>query len=134
MPMAACSSQGVNTTESLLARIKSGDDFGGLAKKFSQDPVTRSDGGNLGCFPRGTLPPKIEDVVFAMKKDQVRGPLRGDNGFHLIQLLERQESSARPYKEVRAQLRQQLIAEKTQKATKAWLREVRKRAHTDIRL
>lgn len=120
--------------EELLARIRGGADFATLAREVSQDPVTRRDGGDLGTFARGTLPSNIEEVVFAMKKNDVRGPLRTDRGYHLVQLLEREESSARSFDEVKDELQNTLYAQKMEKATTAWLAEVRKKAHIDIRL
>ncbi|MCA9663997.1 MAG: peptidylprolyl isomerase [Myxococcales bacterium] len=113
---------------------KKGADFAALAKQHSQDPVTRAQGGDLGWFGRGTLPTDIEDVVFKMKKGEIRGPLRGGRGFHVIQVVDTRASSARPYKEVRRQLRGQIYGRKLEKATKAWLREVRKKAHIVIKI
>lgn len=119
----------------VLAQAKAqGADFAKLAKQYSNDSVTRGDGGDLGLFGRGTLPSAVEDVVFAQKKGTISGPLLTERGFHLIQVTERQESSARPYKEVRRQLKGQIFGEKMEKATKAWLSEVRKRSYVDIRL
>lgn len=112
---------------------KKGADFSELASKYSEDPVTKEDGGDLGEFGRGTLPVAVEDVVFAMKKGEIRGPLRADRGFHIILLKERKESSARSFDEVKGQLKQQVYAKKLEKTTKAWLTEVRKRAHIDIK-
>ncbi|MBW2735258.1 MAG: peptidylprolyl isomerase [Deltaproteobacteria bacterium] len=118
----------------LLVQLKKGADFAKLAKEKSQDSVTKADGGDLGYFGRGTLPSAIEDVVFAAKKGALLGPLRTERGFHLIELTDRKESSARPYKEVRRQLRAQLMGEKMEKTTKSWLAEVRKRSHVEVRL
>jgi peptidyl-prolyl cis-trans isomerase SurA len=119
---------------SLLAKIKGGEKFEEVARKFSQDSVTRGDGGDLGFFSRGTLPPSVEEVVFNMKAGEIRGPLLGERGFHLIQLVDRQESSARKLDEVKDELREQLYMQKMEKATQAWLQEVRKRSHIDIKL
>lgn len=119
---------------SLLAKTKKkGASFAELAKEHSQDSVTRADGGDLGYFSRGTLPAVVEDVVFAMKKGEIRGPLQGERGFHLIHVVDRQESSALSLAEVKNQLREQLYSQKMSKATDAWLEEVRKRSYIDIK-
>lgn len=120
--------------QQLLAKLKAGADFAEMAKKHSQDSVTRPDGGDLGWFGRGTLPSNVEQVVFAMKKGEIRGPLRTERGFHLMQVVDRRESSARSLDEVKEELREQIYAQKMEKATKAWLAEVRKRSHIDIKL
>ena len=119
----------------LLRRVKQkGADFAAVARETSEDPVTKEDGGDLQYFGRGTLPSNIEDVVFAMKAGEIRGPLRTERGFHIIKLEDRKESSARSLDEVQDQLRQTLYGQKMEKATKAWLSELRKKAHIDIRL
>lgn len=118
----------------LLAQIRKGKKFGEMAKQHSDDSVTRNEGGDLGYFGRGTLPANVEDVVFTMKKGEVRGPLRTARGFHLIQVTDRRESSARSFDEVKRELKQQIYGEKLEKSTQAWLREIRKRSHIDLRL
>jgi peptidyl-prolyl cis-trans isomerase SurA len=120
--------------QGLLARIKGGASFADVAKKHSQDPVTREDGGDLGYFARGTLPSTIEDVVFAMRKGEIRGPLLAERGYHLIQVVDRKESAARSFDEVKEELREQIYVQKMEKATVAWLAEVRKKSHIDIKL
>ena len=119
----------------LLRRVKQKDaDFAAVAKEASDDPVTREDGGDLRYFGRGTLPSSIEDVVFALKKGEIRGPLRTERGFHIIKLEDRKESSARSLDEVKNQLRQTIYGQKMEKSTKAWLGELRKKTHIDMRL
>ena len=118
----------------LADRAKKGADFAELARKHSQDPVTRLDGGDLKYFARGTLPSNVERVVFAMKKGDVQGPLRTDRGFHVILLVDRKESSARSFEEVKGKLKQEVYGRKMEKATMAWLAEVRRKAHIDLRL
>jgi peptidyl-prolyl cis-trans isomerase SurA len=118
----------------LLARIKGGESFEEVAKKHSEDPVTKVDGGDLGYFERGTLPANIEEVVFAMKKGEVRGPLLAERGYHVIKVVDIKESSARSFDEVKDELREQLYVQKMEKATQAWLVEVRKRSHIDSKL
>jgi parvulin-like peptidyl-prolyl isomerase len=121
--------------KSLLAKTKEPKaDFAALAKQYSDDEATKADGGDLGLFGRGTLPANIEDVVFKLKKGEIAGPLRSEQGFHLIQVVDRQESSARPLEVVSEELREQLYGSKMEKATQGWVQEVRKRSHIDTRL
>lgn len=118
----------------LLEKIRKGASFEELAKEHSDDPVTKEDGGDLGYFERGSLPTAIEDVVFAMKKGEVRGPLLAERGYHLIKVEEIKESAARSIDEVKDELREQLYIQKMEKATQSWLTEVRKRSHIDLKL
>ena len=116
------------------AKVKAGVDFGELARKHSEDSVTRADGGDLGYFGRGTLPANVESVVFSMKKGEIKGPIRTERGFHIIELTDKRASSARSLDQVRDELHNQLYSEKMEKATKAWLADLRKRSYVDIKI
>lgn len=118
----------------LLKQINEGADFAELAREHSQDSITRHEGGDLGYFGPGTLPANIEKVVFAMGKGEISQPLRSERGFHIIRVEDRRESAALPLQDVEAQLRQQIFAEKMEKATKAWLAELRKKSYIDIKM
>lgn len=118
----------------VLDKLNHGGDFAELVSKYSDDSVTRAEGGDLGLIGRGTLPASIEDVIFRMKKGEIRGPLRSSRGVHIVQVTDREESAARPYDKVREQLRGQLLNEKTEKATRTWLKDVRKRSYVEIKL
>lgn len=73
----------------LKKRILNGEDFGQLAKKYSQDPGSASNGGELGFFKRGELAPEYEAAALSMKPGEISRPVESQFGFHLIQLIER---------------------------------------------
>ena len=70
--------------KSLLARVQSGEDFAKLAREYSQDAGTRAEGGDLGFIGRDILPKPMEELVFSMRVGDIRGPVRADRGFHVI--------------------------------------------------
>lgn len=58
------------------------------------DPVTR---GDLGWFPRGYLPEKaIEQAAFALQPGQISDVIATDLGFHIIEILERENRPLSP--------------------------------------
>jgi peptidyl-prolyl cis-trans isomerase D len=73
--------------EDLAKRAKAGEDFADLAKKYSQDPGSASQGGNLGPFTRGRMVKGFEDAAFAAKPGDIVGPVRTQFGFHIIKVL-----------------------------------------------
>ncbi|MBK6846184.1 MAG: peptidylprolyl isomerase [Proteobacteria bacterium] len=119
--------------EQLAKRLAGGADFAQLARQYSDDAATRAKGGDLGTLTRGTLPGKVEDALFGAKAGQWLGPLATPQGFYLVQVTQREESAARPFEEVREQLRDQLYSQKMEQATKSWLREVRKKAFVELK-
>ena len=118
----------------LLQRAQSGEDFGKLAREYSEDPATRAEGGDLGWFGKDILPKPIEELVFSMKVDQVRGPVRADRGFHVIKLVGRRAQDPKPLAEVRDQIRGQLRQREMERQTKNFLGELRKKTLVDIRM
>ncbi|MEN2395937.1 SurA N-terminal domain-containing protein [Pseudomonas halotolerans] len=73
--------------EEIQARLAKGESFEALAKEFSQDPGSASNGGDLGYAGPGVYDPEFEKALYALSKDQVSAPVRTDFGFHLIKLL-----------------------------------------------
>ncbi|NWB92738.1 SurA N-terminal domain-containing protein [Pseudomonas agarici] len=73
--------------EEIQQRQAKGENFAALAKEFSQDPGSASNGGDLGFAGPGVYDPAFEKALYALNKDQVSGPVRSEFGYHLIKLL-----------------------------------------------
>jgi peptidyl-prolyl cis-trans isomerase SurA len=117
----------------LLDRALGGEDFAKLAREASDDPATRAEGGDLGYFGKDMLPKAIEEMVFAMKVGEVRGPVRADRGFHVIKLVDRKTKDPKPLDDVKDDIRMQLRQKEMERQTKSYLAELRKKTLVDIR-
>ncbi|AZF43233.1 Peptidyl-prolyl cis-trans isomerase PpiD [Pseudomonas sp. R1-43-08] len=73
--------------EDIQARLAKGEQFEALAKEFSQDPGSASNGGDLGFAGPGVYDPDFETALYGLKQDQVSVPVRTSFGWHLIKLL-----------------------------------------------
>jgi peptidyl-prolyl cis-trans isomerase D len=60
--------------------------FAEVAKKESQDPGSKDNGGDLGFAPRGAFVKPFEDTVFLMKEGQVSDAVESEFGYHIIKL------------------------------------------------
>jgi len=72
--------------ESILQRIQKGEDFATLAKENSDDPGSKTSGGDLGYFAKGKMVPEFEAAAFALKPGQTSGLVETKYGFHIIKV------------------------------------------------
>jgi peptidyl-prolyl cis-trans isomerase SurA len=72
--------------DSIVLELRRGADFATAAKRFSQDPGSRDQGGSLNWFRRGVMVPEFERVAFALKPGVVSDPVESPFGFHIIQV------------------------------------------------
>jgi peptidyl-prolyl cis-trans isomerase SurA len=75
--------------DSILNRLKEGEDFGKLAKLYSDDPGSAREGGNLSYISRGGFIKEFEEVAFSLEKGQISDIVKTDFGYHIIQLIDR---------------------------------------------
>lgn len=76
--------------DSIYKAIKKGADFGELAKKFSGDKGSASDGGELPWITRGQTVKEFEDKAFSLNVGEVSEPVKSSFGYHIIKLLGKQ--------------------------------------------
>ncbi len=76
--------------DSIYKAIKKGADFAELAKKFSGDKGSASDGGELPWITRGQTVKEFEDKAFSLNVGEVSEPVKSSFGYHIIKLLGKQ--------------------------------------------
>jgi peptidyl-prolyl cis-trans isomerase SurA len=113
-------------------RIQAGQaDFAALARDNSQD-TSASNGGDLGWASPGMFVPEFEEAINALAPGQIADPITTRFGVHLIQLIERRQSTlgAREQREV---VRNLVRERKLDEAYVRWSQEVRGRAYVELR-
>jgi parvulin-like peptidyl-prolyl isomerase len=100
----------------ILSQLQQGADFAALARERSTDLATQENGGDLGWFPRGMVALELENAAFALQPGEVSDVLYLGEGFHLIQVVERE--AARP-------LSAEMLIEWQQAAFERWLADLR---------
>jgi peptidyl-prolyl cis-trans isomerase SurA len=80
----------------MIDSVKAGVDFADLAKRYSIDPGSASQGGDLGWVRRGLFVKEFEEAAFALKDKEISKPVKTQFGYHIIQLLERRGESVHP--------------------------------------
>jgi len=72
-----------------------GEDFEDLARRFSQDPGSKNEGGDLGWFRRGAMVEEFETAAFALRINEISQPVESAFGFHIIKVERRRAGEAR---------------------------------------
>ena len=75
--------------EELLARVKKGEDFGNLARLYSNDTGSSPDGGDLGFADRSTFVKEFAAWAFKLKAGEISPVFETEFGFHFLQVIER---------------------------------------------
>jgi peptidyl-prolyl cis-trans isomerase SurA len=72
--------------DSIVLELRRGADFATAARRVSQDPGSKDQGGSLNWFRRGVMVPEFERVAFTLKPGVVSDPVESPFGYHIIQV------------------------------------------------
>lgn len=117
----------------LKERIANGENFTELARAHSDDKGSAMKGGDLGDVEPGALVPPFEEAMNRLAPNELSAPVQTQFGWHLIQVLERRESSDNTEAQ-RAQARDAIFKRKVEEETELWLRRIRDEAYVELRL
>jgi len=107
--------------DALYAQLKNGGDFAKLAKKNSEDPGSKSQGGKLTVSQGQTVPP-FDKAAFSLDKGELSKPIKTQYGWHIIEALsDVKKASTTPLPQVKEAIKQQLLSEKKTKEMREWI-------------
>ncbi|QNI35571.1 peptidylprolyl isomerase [Edaphobacter albus] len=90
--------------EDLLKQIKGGANFADLATKNSDDPGSKTQGGELGWLDRGRTVPEFDKVAFSLAPGQTSDVIKTQFGYHILQVEEKKTAHLRPIAEVKSEI------------------------------
>lgn len=122
----------LDRAESVLKKVRAGEDFSQLASEFSEDAGSGKKGGDLGFFPRDMMAPEFEKAAFALKPGQVSEIVHTSFGFHIIKVEEKMEPSIQPFEDVKDQLRRNVAVEMKREAVDAYVDKVTREAGVEF--
>jgi peptidyl-prolyl cis-trans isomerase D len=115
--------------EDVLKQLKGGAKLEDLAKKYSDDPGSAKQGGELGWIGRGRTVPEFEKAAFSQAKGQTSDLVKSSYGFHIIRTEDKHEAHLKTLDEVKGEIepliRQQKAARMMEAAGNSLLDQAR---------
>jgi peptidyl-prolyl cis-trans isomerase SurA len=120
--------------EDVYTRVMGGEEFGELAREFSDDTATGKNAGRLGVLKRGELAPDIEKAILRLSPGEHSSPFRSEVGYHLFELESKETLAGERLTQARNQIRDILYKQKYDVRLNEWLVEIRGKAIIEMRL
>jgi peptidyl-prolyl cis-trans isomerase SurA len=115
-------------------RALADEDFGELAKTYSDDESSKEEGGDLGWLPVEELQIEaFKNVVDSLKEGEISMPFKTQFGFHIVKLEGRQEEREISLDNDYEQIREWALNAKRQKVLNAWVEELKKDMYIEIK-
>jgi peptidyl-prolyl cis-trans isomerase SurA len=110
--------------EELRTQLEAGADFEELAKQYSQDVRSRDLGGDLGWIQKGAGPygSAFDDAVFSLEINEISEPVRTAEGFHIVQVLDRQSTA---FDDVKERVKSDYVGAEQERLFEEWLKGAR---------
>jgi peptidyl-prolyl cis-trans isomerase SurA len=118
--------------DTALKRIKDGEEFGEIAKRYS-DGATAKQGGYLGQYKRGELSKELEDAVFKMKRNDLTEVMETKQGFLIIQVLEHYDEGEQSLAKVENEINEKLYEQRMEPALREYLKTLREQSYVVIK-
>jgi len=117
--------------EDIIKRARAGEDFGKLARDYSEDPGSKDKGGEY-TFPRGQMVAEFEAAAFALNTNQVSEIVTTRFGYHIIKVLEKTPAKKAEFAEVAAKIKEFLSQEAIKKQLPDFYKKMRAEAKVEI--
>ena len=116
----------------LRERAEAGEEFGELARQYSDDIGSAAEGGELGWTNPGQMVPEFEATMAGTAEGSISQPFRSEFGWHILEVKGRRD------KDFSGEIRRNQVAgyireQKYQEELDAWLRKIREEAFVDIK-
>lgn len=113
--------------EGILQKLKAGQSFEALAKKYSQSPAA-SDGGDLGLFEFDSLSPKLQQAIKKIKPGGFTQVLDTDQGFQIFYLQKIVKTAGKPLKDVSSEIENIIYNKMIDEKYSEWIQSIRQQA------
>lgn len=106
--------------------------FAQYAKKYSEDPQSAKQGGDLGFFAKDRMVPEFAEAAFKAKPNTVTEPVKSQFGYHIIMVTDRRGAGVVPYEKAKSDIKDYLTQEKQVKALDELTTAAKKKAKIEF--
>jgi parvulin-like peptidyl-prolyl isomerase len=117
----------------VLEKIKSGDDFGGLAYNFSEDSY-RVKSGDIGYIHKGRMLPEIETAALKLKTGDVSDLIKTEDSWFIIKVEDKKPEQQLTFTEVKDKVRKELETGKSRELSEKFIADLKAKAKIEILL
>src|SRR5215211_4800556 len=107
--------------------LKSGQSFKAVAKKFSIDQASKSQGGKLPAVAKGQQEKALDTAIFKAPKGELTGPVKTQFGYYVFEVTKVNKASQQSLEQAKATIKQTLASQNQQKALDKFVKSFRKR-------
>jgi foldase protein PrsA len=98
------------------AALASGDSWAAVAKKYSEDSVSKENGGKFPGVTKGQFPKALDTAVFSSDKGKIVGPIKTQYGYYLFEVTKNTPGAQQSFAKASAQIKSSMQQEAQQKA------------------
>lgn len=124
--------QAIADAETLIKRIRNGEDFAAMAKMYSQDAATVDQGGDMGYLHEGMLPGLPEQTIANLKEGEISEPVKLLEGVAIFRLTKRNLPGLSSFESVKQRAQELRQAEESDNKWNALLADLRKKTPISI--
>lgn len=122
----------MKTAQKIEGDLKNGKSFSAEAKKYSLDPGSRAQGGELGWFRRGQMAPTFEQYAFSGAIGKISPPIKSPYGYHIIQVEGRKPAKNATLASVHGQIAQILRQQQEAPLVQPFLQQLQQGAKIQV--
>jgi foldase protein PrsA len=116
-----------------FADLKGGKSFKVVAKKYSIDQASKSQGGKLPAVAKGQQEKALDTAVFSARKGQLSGPVKTQFGYYVFEVTKVTAANQQSLEQAKESIRAQLKSQKEQKALDTFVKDFQKKYRKDTK-
>lgn len=118
--------------KNILGKLRKGEDFAQIAKKYSIDTVSAKNSGDLGFLSKGQMLPEIEEVATRLKPGEISEPIKTKSGYEIIKVTDKKRGQVVEFEKVKNLISQNLLAEKQKDVFDSYIEGLKKSYKIEI--